>query len=72
MIATIGRAGLCAMPEDLDAVLALGTVPAMGPLELADRIGLEIVLALMDVLYQATDDPRYLPSPLLRQLVASG
>jgi CRP-like cAMP-binding protein len=61
-----------AVPEDLDAVLALGTVPAMGPLELADRIGLDVVLDLLDVLYQATDDPRYLPSPLLRQLVASG
>jgi 3-hydroxyacyl-CoA dehydrogenase, C-terminal domain/Cyclic nucleotide-binding domain len=61
-----------AIPEDLDAVLALGTVPAMGPLELADRIGLDIVLDLLDVLYHATDDPRYLPSPLLRQLVASG
>jgi 3-hydroxyacyl-CoA dehydrogenase, C-terminal domain/Cyclic nucleotide-binding domain len=61
-----------AMPEDLDAVLGLGTEPPMGPLELADRIGLDIVLDLMDVLYQATEDPRYLPSPLLRRLVASG
>jgi CRP-like cAMP-binding protein len=61
-----------AKPEDLDAALALGTKPAMGPLELADRIGLDIVLDLMNVLYQATDDPKYLPSPLLRELVASG
>jgi CRP-like cAMP-binding protein len=61
-----------ARPEEVDAVLALGTEPAIGPLELADRIGLDTVLDFMDVLYQATDDPRYLPSTRLRHLVASG
>lgn len=61
-----------AEPGDVDAVLELGATPPMGPLRLADRIGLDVVLDLMDLLYQATDDPKYLPSPLLRQLVASG
>lgn len=61
-----------AKPDEVDAVLELGTTLPMGPLALADRIGLDVVLDLLDILYQATDDPRYLPSPLLRQLVASG
>jgi hypothetical protein len=61
-----------AKPEEVDAVLELGTTPPMGPLALADRIGLDVVLDLLDILYQATDDPRYLPSPLLRRQVASG
>jgi CRP-like cAMP-binding protein len=61
-----------AKPGDVDAVLELGAKPPVGPLGLADRIGLDLVLDLMDILYEATDDPGYLPSPLLRQLVASG
>ncbi|MGH6902484.1 MAG: 3-hydroxyacyl-CoA dehydrogenase family protein, partial [Geminicoccaceae bacterium] len=61
-----------AEPEDLDAMLRLGAEPATGPLALADRIGLDVVLDILDTLHQATDDPRYQPSPLLRQLVHAG
>jgi 3-hydroxybutyryl-CoA dehydrogenase len=61
-----------AEPEDLDAMLRLGGEPAIGPLALADRIGLDVVLDILDTLHQATDDPRYQPSPLLRQLVHAG
>jgi 3-hydroxybutyryl-CoA dehydrogenase len=61
-----------AEPEDLDAMLGLGAEPAIGPLALADRIGLHVVLDILDMLYQATDDPKYQPSPLLRQLVRAG
>ncbi len=61
-----------AEPEDLDAMLRLGAEPPMGPLALADRIGLDVVLDILDTLYQATDDPRYRPSPPLRQLVDAG
>jgi len=61
-----------AAPEELDAMLALGAAPPIGPLALADRIGLDVVLDILDTLYQATDDPRYQPSPLLRQLVHAG
>jgi hypothetical protein len=55
-----------AAPEDLDAMLGLGGEPAIGRLALADRIGLDVVLDILDMLYQATDDPKYQASPLLR------
>jgi 3-hydroxybutyryl-CoA dehydrogenase len=61
-----------AAPEDLDAMLGLGAEPAIGPLALADRIGLDVVLDILDMLHQATDDPKYQASPLLRQLVHAG
>jgi 3-hydroxybutyryl-CoA dehydrogenase len=61
-----------ARPKDLDAMVKLGTEPVMGPLALADRIGLDVVLDILDTLYQATDDPKYCPSPALRRLVDAG
>jgi hypothetical protein len=77
LIPTINEASACvhqglATAAEIDTVLELAATPPIGPLALADRIGLDLLLDLMDVLHQATDDPRYLPSPLLRQLVASG
>jgi 3-hydroxybutyryl-CoA dehydrogenase len=44
----------------------------MGPLELADFVGVDIVLAIMEVLYSETGDPKYRPSLMLRRLVRAG
>jgi 3-hydroxybutyryl-CoA dehydrogenase len=44
----------------------------MGPLSLADLIGLDIVLNVMETLYKGFDDPKYRPSPLLKQMVDAG
>jgi len=58
--------------EDIDKAMKLGCGFPMGPLELGDMIGLDIVLAIMDVLYQETCDSKYRPSPLLRKMVRGG
>ena len=44
----------------------------MGPLELADMIGLDTVLSIMEVLYDGYNDPKYRPCPLLKQMVDAG
>jgi 3-hydroxybutyryl-CoA dehydrogenase len=44
----------------------------MGPLTLADFIGLDVCLAIMEVLYEGFNDPKYRPSPLLKNMVAAG
>jgi 3-hydroxybutyryl-CoA dehydrogenase len=59
-------------PEDIDAVMKLGANHPMGPLSLADLIGLDIVLDIMQTLYEGFDDPKYRPSPLLKQMVDAG
>lgn len=61
-----------AQPEDIDEVMKLGANHPMGPLSLADLIGLDIVLNIMETLYQGFDDPKYRPSPLLKQMVDAG
>ena len=61
-----------ATPEDVDAMMKLGANHPMGPLSLADLIGLDIVLDIMETLYQGFDDPKYRPSPLLKQMVDAG
>jgi 3-hydroxybutyryl-CoA dehydrogenase len=58
--------------EDIDAVMKLGMNHPMGPFELADFIGLDTCLAIMDVLYDGFADSKYRPCPLLRQYVAAG
>jgi 3-hydroxybutyryl-CoA dehydrogenase len=58
--------------EDIDAAMKLGTNQPMGPLTLADFIGLDTCLAIMEVLHQGLGDSKYRPSPLLRQYVAAG
>ena len=61
-----------ASPEDIDAVLKLGMNHPMGPLQLADFIGLDTVLAIMETLYEGYADCKYRPCPLLRQYVKAG
>ena len=56
-------------PEDIDEVMKLGANHPMGPLALCDLIGLDIVLNVMETLYQGFEDPKYRPSPLLKQMV---
>jgi len=59
-------------PEAIDTVMKLGMNHPMGPLQLADFIGLDTCLAIMDVLYEGFSDPKYRPCPLLKQYVAAG
>lgn len=58
--------------EDVDAAMKLGTNQPMGPLTLADFIGLDTCLAIMEVLYNGLSDSKYRPSPLLKQMVGAG
>jgi 3-hydroxybutyryl-CoA dehydrogenase len=58
--------------EDIDTAMKLGTNVPMGPLTLADFIGLDTCLAIMEVLHQGFGDSKYRPSPLLRKYVEAG
>ncbi len=58
--------------EGIDTAMKLGANHPMGPLELGDLIGLDIVLAVMEVLYSEFGDPKYRPHPLLRKMVRAG
>lgn len=58
--------------ESIDAVMKLGMNHPMGPLQLADFIGLDTCLAIMQVLYDGFSDTKYRPCPLLKQYVAAG
>jgi len=59
-------------PEAIDSVMKLGMNHPMGPLTLADFIGLDVCLAIMNVLHDGLGDPKYRPCPLLRRMVAAG
>ena len=61
-----------ATPEDIDAGMKLGTNQPIGPLALADMIGLDVCLALMDVYRAEFGDSKYRPFPLLKEYVAAG
>ena len=56
----------------VDGVMTLGMNHPMGPLALADLIGLDVCLAILEVLHDGFDDPKYRPCPLLRRLVDAG
>jgi 3-hydroxybutyryl-CoA dehydrogenase len=61
-----------AEPEAIDTIARLGFAHPMGPLALADLIGLDTCVAIMEVLDEGLGDPKYAPCPLLRQYVAAG
>jgi len=58
--------------DDIDTVLRLGMRHPMGPLALADLIGLDTCLAILEILHQGLGDPKYRPCPLLRRMVDAG
>jgi 3-hydroxybutyryl-CoA dehydrogenase len=73
----INEAAFCVMegvatPESVDAVIKLGMNHPMGPLELADFIGLDVCLDIMEVLVGGFGDPKFRPCPLLRKMVSAG
>lgn len=59
-------------PEAIDTVMKLGMNHPMGPLALADFIGLDVCLAILNVLHEGFGDPKYRPCPLLKKMVAAG
>lgn len=59
-------------PEDIDDTMKLGANHPIGPLALADLIGLDVILHVMETLYQGFEDSKYRPSPLLKQMVDAG
>ncbi len=61
-----------ASAEDIDTGMRLGCNHPIGPLALADLIGLDTMLAVMNVFYDGFNDPKYRPAPLLKELVAAG
>ena len=61
-----------ATPESVDTVMKLGMNHPIGPLALADLIGLDVCLSILDVLHEGLGDPKYRACPLLRKMVAAG
>ena len=61
-----------ATPESIDTVMKLGMAHPMGPLALADFIGLDVCLAILEVMHTGLGDDKYRPCPLLRRMVAAG
>ena len=59
-------------PEAIDGIMKLGMNHPMGPLTLADFIGLDVCLAILNVLHEGLGDPKYRPCPLLKRMVAAG
>ena len=61
-----------ASAEDIDEAMKLGCNHPIGPLALADLIGLDVLLAVMEVFHREFKDPKYRPAPLLKEMVAAG
>ena len=77
LLPMLNEAMFCVMegvaePEAIDTVMKLGMSHPMGPLRLADFIGLDTCLAIMEVLHQDLDDDKYRPCPLLKEMVKDG
>ena len=77
LVPMINEAVYCVMegvagPEDVDTVMKLGMHHPMGPLELADMVGLDTCLHIMEVLHEGLGDDKYRPCPLLKRYVAAG
>jgi 3-hydroxybutyryl-CoA dehydrogenase len=73
----INEAAFCVMegvaaPEAVDAVMKLGMNHPMGPLELADFVGLDVCLDVLEVLFDGFGDPKFRPCPLLKRMVSAG
>jgi len=77
LLPMINEAIYCVMegvaePDAIDTVMKLGMNHPMGPLALADFIGLDVCLAILEVMHRGLGDPKYRPCPLLRRMVAAG
>ena len=77
LLPMINEAVFCVMegvaePEAIDTVMKLGMAHPMGPLTLADFIGLDVCLAILEVMHEGLGDDKYRPCPLLRRMVAAG
>ena len=77
LLPMINEAIFCVMegvatPEAIDTVMKLGMAHPMGPLQLADFIGLDVCLAILNVMHEGLGDDKYRPCPLLKKMVAAG